>query len=137
MLLKCTATLGSDLGPHQRGEYYFPRTRFELTRERSYHAYGMAMINGGLMVLVEDDYNKPAWIPLQAFEVEDPALPPGWLFNYVPGVTLGGMPGEWVVEAIWGYPELVRSEEHYSELIELEPSALAIFKAQHVGPEGS
>jgi len=129
LLLKCIAAVGSDLGPYRRGAYYFPETRFDLTVGLHYKAYAMMMINCGLAVLVTDDDDDPFWYPIQAFTIEDATVPEGWIFRNFPEVEPGGMPGEYRAQAIWGYPEMVRSNEHNEMLMNRQPEARAAFYA--------
>jgi hypothetical protein len=129
VLLKCVAAAGADLGPYKRGAYYFPETRFDLTVGLHYETYAMMMINGGLAVLVADDDNDPFWYPIQAFIVADDSVPESWVFRFFPEVEPGGMPGEHRAQAIWGYPEMVHSNEHNEMLMNRQPQARAAFYA--------
>lgn len=131
MLLKCVAEVGADLGPYdQRGLFYTPKTRFDLTRGKIYRAYGLLMEKGGLAALTTDDYGKPFWYPLQAFTVEDSTLPDGWRFRFFSEAKPDGMPGDFQPQAIWGYPELVRDLAHNDALMDRDPDAMAIFAAE-------
>lgn len=130
MLLKCVAEVGADLGPYELGLFYTPETRFDLTRGCLYRAYGMMLHSSALIALTTDDYGAAAWIPLQAFTVEDPSLPSGWLFRHFPRFPRGGSPGNVNIQAIWGYPELVRDLTHNEALMDRDPTAMAIFSAE-------
>ena len=94
------------------------------------------MMNGGLAVLVTDDYDDPSWYPIQAFTVADGTLPDGWVFRVFPGVEPGGKPGEYQVQAIWGYTEMVYSDEHNDLLMDRQAEARAIFYAARERQEG-
>ena len=129
MLLKCIAITGASLGPHRRGPYYFQETKYDLTIGKHYEAYAIIMINCGLAVLVTDDDDDPFWYPLQAFTIEDGAVPKSWAFRFFPDVEPGGMPGEYQAQAIWGYSEMVYSDEHNDMLMDRAPEAREAFYA--------
>jgi hypothetical protein len=129
MLLKCVAEVGADLGPYEKGLFYTPETRFDLSRGNLYRTYGLMMYNGALVALTTDDYGDPTWTPLQAFTVEDPSLPGGWLFQYFPPER-DGLPDKPQVQAIWGYRELADDLAHNNALMDRDPAAMAIFASE-------
>ncbi|GAA2714320.1 hypothetical protein GCM10010315_21350 [Streptomyces luteosporeus] len=130
MIVKCVANKGSEIGPYRRGLFYTPETRFTLSIGRLYDVFAMALINGSLTVLVADDYEKPAWLPLQLFEVEDSSLPADWEFvSHDIGVDSSG-PGDLVCEARWGYSEVAHSDAHFYGLEERDPESLRVFDAE-------
>ncbi|MEU6235625.1 hypothetical protein [Kitasatospora sp. NPDC047058] len=127
MIVDCVANSGADLGPYRRGLFYTEETRFDLTVGKSYEVYAMALISGSLTVLVADEYDKPAWLPIELFEVRDPRVPDHWEFAKGEVGPNAPAPGELICQARWGYGEVVRSEIHYYGLEERDPEALRIF----------
>ncbi|SPE49661.1 hypothetical protein SNS2_1352 [Streptomyces netropsis] len=130
MILKCIANKGSDLQPYQKGLFYTTETRFDLIIGKSYEAYAMALISASLTVLVADEYDNPAWLPLELFEVEDSRLPADWEFAKGEAAINTPMPGELVCQARWGYKEVVRHDAHYYGLEERDPEALNAFNEE-------
>ncbi len=65
--------------------------------------------------------NRPNWYPVQLFEIRDSKLPVSWSFAFFSNAEQEG------VSAVWGYPELVDSQEHFDGLLEREEAALRLF----------
>ncbi|GAA0374131.1 hypothetical protein GCM10010319_60790 [Streptomyces blastmyceticus] len=130
MIVRCVANKGSEIGPYRQGLFYTPETRYDLSIDSSYKVFAMALLNGFLTVLVADDYDKPAWLPLQLFEVEDSSLPGHWEF----AAGEAGMPspesGELICGGRWGYSEVVHSDTHYYDLEERDSEALRVFNEE-------
>lgn len=127
MIVRCVGNKGSNLGPYDHGLYYTDETRFDLTIGKSYVVYAMALISGSLVVLVADDYDKPAWLPIGLFEVEDPRLPNYWEFAKSEAGVGNSAPGEVISQARWGYREVVQSDSHYYGLEDRDVEALRAF----------
>lgn len=82
--------------------------------------YGIVSWKGALHYLViGSPGGYPLWYPADLFSVIDHALPRQWYFRPV-GQEQG-------IDALWGYRELVLSDDHYRDLIELESHAIDIF----------
>jgi hypothetical protein len=129
VLLKCIANRGSALGPSRSGSLVTEETRLDdLTVGRQYRSYAMAIYLGCLNVLVCDDYDYPVWLPIGLFVVEEPRLACDWEFASFRDED-PGTPGKRGLQAIWGYPEIVRSDAHYEGLIEGDPDARRVFLA--------
>jgi hypothetical protein len=90
----------------------------------------------GLIVMVCHEWDKaptirPDWFPMELFTVEDPSLPSEWEFATSWQFDRFKLPQPPVPPARWGYRELVRSDEHFVGLLERDPAALAVFRAEH------
>jgi hypothetical protein len=127
VIVTCTGSKGSDLGQHSRGLHYSHKTHFDLTVGKSYIVYAMSLINASLTVLVADDYDKPAWLPLGLFEVEDPRLPGHWEFAKGEAEPVDSSIGAVAWQARWGYHEVVQSDSHYYGLEDRDVEALRVF----------
>jgi hypothetical protein len=126
MIAKCFVNRGRDV-PHARtlpvlggwkGLLVLTDTVFDLTVGHTYVVNGMGLYNDGLILLVLDSASRPSWYPIEIFEVEDPRLPSTWEFST----------GPQELQACWGYPEPVHSEEHRDALIDRDPRALTTFQ---------
>ncbi|MEU1780737.1 hypothetical protein ABZ545_14765 [Streptomyces abikoensis] len=127
MIVKCVANKGSEIGPYRHGLFYTPETRYDVSVGTSYEVFAMALINGSLAVLVADNYEKPAWLPIQLFEVEDPSLPEHWEFAMGEVGVPPAKSGELICGGRWGYAEVVHSDAHFYGLEEREADALRVF----------
>jgi hypothetical protein len=70
--------------------------------------------------LIFDEYNMPDWYPAEQFELEDSSLPSDWFHSFYGYQEYG-------ISVIWGYRELVFSEEHYNGLFEQDEHEVEIF----------
>src|SRR5262245_14281111 len=120
MILKCRTAKGRELPQDYRGLYYTEQTMFHVSPGQSYRVYEMALFNGGLIVLIIDDYRRPNWYPAGLFDVEDGAIPSNWLFAFREGDERG-------TQAIWGHPRLVGDPDLDDSLANQEPEARVIF----------
>jgi hypothetical protein len=127
VIVTCTGNKGSDLGQHSRGLYYTHETHFDLTIGESYVVYAMTLINWSLMLLVADDYDQPAWLPIGLFAVEDSRLPGHWAFAKGEAEAANSPIGAVVWQARWGYREVVQSDSHYYGLEDRDVEALRVF----------
>lgn len=126
MILRCIAP-NDHVGPRARSGNSYTQENEDLIRvDHAYRIFGMAYYGGDLLVLVRDGTRKPNWYPVQLFDAVDESIPADWKF----GLRDGGAHG---LQALWGYPTLVRDVDHYVNLIEREPEALEIFQAE-AGP---
>jgi hypothetical protein len=99
---------------------YSPASRFQLSTQKQYEVYAIALWRGLLSYLVIEDNGTPGWCPADLFEVLDSTLPASWRFAY-----FGQTPEQWL-NAVWGYEELTRSN-HYDDLTNLNEDALRVF----------
>lgn len=127
MIAICVANRGSDLGQPARGHLYSERSTFHLTVGTTYVVMGMGIFDSTMVALVCDDTGKPNWLPVGLFELTPQKFPDNWEFRLFDGraASGGNTVGGWV--ARWGYPDLVRDEQHVDRLIERDPLALRTF----------
>jgi hypothetical protein len=118
----CRANSASTLADKTNGLFFTEATNFPLRVGAIYKILGIALINHGLGFLVRADTGLPTWLPAALFSLEDQPLPPGWKFATLDVDDRRNQP-----EAIWGYAELVDSEEHFDGLMNRDPAALDIF----------
>lgn len=94
-----------------------------LTLNNSYVVYGMVIFQEGLDYLILDDNDMPMWYSAELFEVEESSLPSKWHHSFW-GYD------EYDVTAIWGYVELVNSQEHFDGLAEQNEQDVELFMKQ-------
>ena len=123
MILRCLTNQGKAPGPTHRGLYYTERSAFQITPGDSYEVHGLALFNGGLIVLLKDAAASPNWYPIDLFDTVDGSLPANWKFSLREG-------GEDGLQALIGYQRLVDDPSHFEALIEREPNALEFFNRQ-------
>lgn len=120
MKVKCIASTGDKLllsTINNSGDS--PETRYPLKVGEVYVVYGQHIYKSVLSYLLIGTYeNLPSWYPAELFEVVDSMLPIEWYYQY---------DAKSVLSAIWGYNELVLTENHYDDLIEREDKAIRIF----------
>ena len=94
----------------------------ELEVGRVYLIMGMMLFDGHLTYLIDSGRIVNACYQ-QLFTIIDGRFPPNWHFrafarsdNY-----------RQVLEAVWGYPELVFDESHYAKLVDMEEDAQRIY----------
>jgi hypothetical protein len=103
--------------------------RSELVLGAVYAVYGQCLAQDHLMYLVDPDKGHgqvltwPAWYPAELFDVVDATVPSSWAFRNGHGQV---REPAWVT-AIWGYPELATSPEHFDGLLECEYDAMPVW----------
>jgi len=127
MVGRCVKATGASLGVPERGNFYGPKTVFNIEVNREYRILGMGIFDTVLLVLVCDESRKPNWLPIGLFEFDSWQLPASWEFSLLDGVAASGgaSSDRWV--ARWGYAELVQNAHHSDALIERDPEALKVF----------
>lgn len=91
-----------------------------LTKDKGYVVYGMAIFREGLDYLIFDDFEMPMWYSADLFEVEDSILPTNWYHSFWGYEKFG-------ITAIWGYSELVKSQDHFDGLAEQNEKDVDLF----------
>jgi len=126
MRLRCTYKVNVPVPERLIQVGYTRQTVFNVTFDRVYTVFAMALWKGELLyLLLNDETQRPDWFPAFCFEVVDDRVPFVWNFAY-----WGHDPSSHAT-AIWGYPEITRAGGvHYVALIEREPEAMEIFKAR-------
>jgi len=92
----------------------------DLDINKNFTVYGMSIWEDSLNYLLVDD-DRPNWYLAKRFEIVNPLLPLIWYFNVRMYEDCDAL------ESIWSYKEMALDPNHYVDLIEREPEALAIF----------
>ncbi len=104
---------------------YAAETAYELSIGKTYTVYGQYLAEGCLFYLLDardrQGLSHPTWYPASWFTVIDGSIPLSWVFSYRNQYELTG------VMAVWGYPELATSVDHFEGLEERELEAMRIF----------
>ena len=72
-----------------------------------------------LISFLIDHHGYPFFYPSIIFEIEDPEIPEGWIFNNNPGHNR--------IEIIMGYKEICNGQEYFEDLINLEQYAIEVY----------
>ncbi|MGE6896721.1 phosphoribosylaminoimidazole synthetase [Priestia flexa] len=124
MIVKCKSLETYMFSPKSVREGYDQKTKYEeLEINKEYYVYGTIMYEEGLRYLLYVGLDFPAipfWYPAELFEITDHKVPMNWLYKYN-GVIDGA------VSAVWGYEELVMSDQHFDGLSEQEDSDIELF----------
>src|SRR5688500_190576 len=121
MKVLCTADDGNCLTDKHFEAGYTPSSEFDLDIGKEYVVYGICIWKGLLSYLLMGEGLHPHWYPSELFSITQRELPPDWYFAY-----FGDSDGR-DLQALWGYYELINSEDHFDELSELEKDALQVF----------
>jgi hypothetical protein len=101
-------------------EHGFTRaSELDLQAGKEYVVYGISLWKGLMIYLVIGEGSNPHWYPAELFRLVKNELPPTWYFAFFRNGA--------DVNAIWGYSELVNSEDHFDALSDLDEDALKIF----------
>lgn len=123
MKIKCTSTedyIFTQRSIRERG-LDMKTNRDRITLDKIYNVYGITLYEEGLNYLIYDDYDMASWYSAELFDVVDHKMPNTWIHRYF------GISKEISLSAIWGYHELVFSEEHYNGLLEQEREDIYLF----------
>ena len=130
MKVRCLNNTGHSLPATYFSIGYTRQSEFELVVGQTYSVYGMCLSRGVLEYLIDPQADaKPNWYPAVLFEVKDAGIPQSWRFSF------NARNEEYGVPAIWGYEELVSSENHFDGLGERDVEALRIFFRRRVEME--
>jgi hypothetical protein len=110
MRVICRTSSGNDLPDSCQELGYTSRSKLDVTINHEYVVYAMMLTRGVLNYLIVDKHDLPSWIPAAAFDVIDGAIPSQWIF----GENLKDR--DYVVEATWGFRELVEDETFFDDL---------------------
>ena len=120
MKIKCVANDGKVLSHIYGVLGDSDETKYPIKIGEVYNVYGQKIFKGTLnYLIVGTRENLPSWYPVELFEVVDSLLPLEWYYEFYGYDCL--------VNAIWGYKELVLEENHHDELLEREDKAIRIF----------
>lgn len=120
MKIICTSNTGAGLSAAHFLIGYTKDSRFSLVMGHEYTVHAMSIWRSALMVLLLDANNLPNWYPIEIFEVLDGHLPKNWFFRKIQDENS-------LLDAIWGYKEIVLDSVHYDALIDRVPDAIKIF----------
>ncbi len=113
-----------------RCRQYAEESADELTIGACYPVYGQALADGCLAYLIAPRNSRglsiPSWYPAEWFGVTDNSMPRSWVFSYTAHHEAGGE------LAVWGYPELVTSYEHWAGLQEGDEAAMLTFYRRRI-----
>ena len=124
MKVKAIATLGRNLSTKSLKAFHNPEENFQLKVNDIYTVYGINVWGDIVHYLTLDESNTtPSWNPAELFEIIDNKLPTEWYFKFY-GYEAKNTDS---VYAVWGYKELALDLEHYFQLINIVPAAVAIF----------
>lgn len=88
-----------------------------VTVGREYEVHAMAVFNGNPLLQVVDDLGLPAWKSVWLFQVVSHDLPDDWLVSLFRGEPA----------VVFGPEFLVRDEDTYSAMVELDSGQVARF----------
>ena len=107
---------------------YAQDTADELKLGATYTVYAQCLHRACFWYLIEPDglreTPRPGWYPAEWFSVLDGRISPTWIFAYAE--NFGGLGPQ----AMWGYPELVASYEHWSGLLDRKDEALSLWSTR-------
>jgi len=121
MRVLCNSNDASKLTPNRFESGYTKSTEFDLTISKEYSVYGIFLSGCSLSYLVIGEGMNPHWYPAELFTVTKTNLPANWHFQ-----TYEREEG-FQINAIWGYDELVNSDEHFDGLSNLDRNSVAVF----------
>jgi hypothetical protein len=121
MKVKCIANMGDGLSKQSIQVGRSLDSSFHLRIGEIYPVYGINQWRNTLNYLTMNRANSmPIWSPAELFVVLDEKLPEDWYFNYL-GHT------EDLLNAVWGYKELVLNPQHYDGLMGESKKDLELF----------
>ena len=91
-----------------------------ISIDKLYTIYGIVIFRGSIKYLIFDDYEMVNWYPAELFIITDGKISSLWYYHYRGNNEFG-------ISAIWGYNELVFSDEHYTGLCEQDIESLNLF----------
>ena len=136
MRIKCVENQAAFLSDHQRPRGSVVSSGYPLLIGKQYRAVGILLDENQLSFLVRDDWGGPCFAPAGLFELGAFEIPLGWEFGLLSGIRASGRE-LWSdpAQAVWGYPELVRTPQHGAALAERDPAAIAIFDGRMLAAE--
>lgn len=123
MKVKCLYNSGKDLKKQTLAQGYTNQSEMYLELNKSYNVYGICYDNGIFHYLVLSMHKQPDWYPSELFTIIDKRISYRWYFEKY---DLDANPNR-IIEAIWGYYELVKLENHFDDLANREDEALSTF----------
>ena len=121
MRVLCRSNSGRNLSAKHSEVGYTSSSQFDLEVTREYIVYAMSLSRGLLSYLIVGQGGWPHWYPSELFTLTRTDLPPDWHFAYFKEDE------GFVVNAIWGYEELINNDDHFDSLSNMETRAMAVF----------
>ncbi len=99
-------------------------TEFSITYKKEYIVMGIMIgkKSNCIYYLIDDDYNRPSWLPYVLFNISHNQLPPKWYISILNKQESTGN-----IFYLSGFNELCNNEDYHDALIEQEPWALKIY----------
>lgn len=137
-MVACVSNDPAGLADHQRSRAAAFESAYPLTPGKRYAVVGMGITETVFYFLVRDDLGGARFAPAGMFDLVEAPVPVGWLFALGSGIRASGR-DLWTdpVVATWGYRELVEDPEHFSALMDEDPSAVAVFAREVSAAEAS
>ncbi|MEF2965545.1 phosphoribosylaminoimidazole synthetase [Paenibacillus sp. M1] len=101
---------------------YTSKTKFDFLKHVGYLVFGISIWNSALQyLLIEHEGGLPSWYPAEIFSCFDMSLPYNWYHKFY------GYENETGIISVWGYKELVESQDYYIGLQERQAEDINIF----------
>ena len=132
MRVRCVANTGKALPDSYLRVGYTRDSQFDVKVGTAYTVYGISLRLGALSYLIDPEGEGcPNWYPVVLFELADARVPETWYFSFDTQHEQFGVP------AVWGYEELVMSEQHFDGLMERDRQALRVFARRRLDIDSS
>ena len=120
MKVRCLATTGSGINTFTLSNIGdLTKTEYPLEKDEIYTIYAQVLFKNVLHYLIIGTYEDlPSWYPAELFEVVDHQVHLEWYYNYEVNSVVSGL---------WGYKEIVLTDNHYDDLIERTDEAIEVF----------
>ena len=121
MRVLCKSNSGRDLSAKHFAIGYTSSSEFDLEKGKEYVVYGIILNQRLLSYLIVGEGSWPSWYPAELFSLTRKDLPENWYFAYLREDE------GFVVNAIWGYEELVETENHFDGLSNMNKLDIELF----------
>ena len=121
MRVLCKSNSGKSLSAKHFEIGYTSSTDFDLEQGKEYVVYAIILSKGLLSYLIVGEGSLPSWYPAELFSLTRKDLPVDWYFAFL------GEDEGFVVNAIWGYEELVENDDHFDGLSNLNKLDIEMF----------
>jgi len=131
MIATCIHRETLEIPEQHRGPLASKNHVYDVTVGKRYHVLAMGIWETMFMLLIRDDLGRRSGLPAALFDIDGQPVPEEWYFGLRDGIRLS-MPQaltHWV--AVWGYHEFVEDPRHISELMDLKPEAIEIFRREY------
>jgi len=123
MKVKCITYKNKELRAGELRTITYP-----LSIQKEYDVYGIMLYDGHMQYLLIGEENLPSWYSSEFFEVVENILPFEFYFDCKKNSRIETEYGyDFMIDAIWGYEELVKDETHIADLFERKDKAIRTF----------